>query len=70
MKELALEDLVEAQGLSGAGRNLGCGASSIQKALATRRDIRVTRHKDGTYSAIEIKPFPSTRPAAESNHGL
>lgn len=65
MKELALKELVEEQGLSGSGRHLGCGPSAIQKALEKCRDIRVTRHKDGTYSAIEVKPFPSTRSVAE-----
>jgi len=38
---------------------LGCTQGAISKALRVGRAVLVTEHDDGTFSAEELRPFPS-----------
>lgn len=60
MQKIPLSEFVRAHGQTGAGNRLGVTQGAIRKALAYEREIYVTDHGDGTFSAKEIKPFPST----------
>jgi len=42
-----------------AARDLGVEQGAISKAIRVKREIYVTRHVDGSLSALEEKPFPS-----------
>jgi predicted transcriptional regulator len=59
MKKTPLSELVSAKGKSAVAKALGVTVPAISKALSTERDIYVTEHDNGTYSAEELKPFPS-----------
>ncbi|MCY1306573.1 Cro [compost metagenome] len=48
------------------GLALGCSAAAISKALSAGREILVTCHKDGTFTAEELRPFPSQQPQKKS----
>lgn len=59
MKKFPLTEMVDAKGKSFAAKALGVTVPAISKALTAERDIYVTEHDDGSYSAEELKPFPS-----------
>lgn len=59
MRRITLDEFAAEKGQSKAAALLGLRQGSLSKALRTRRDIYVTEHEDGTYSAKEIKPFPA-----------
>lgn len=59
MKKTPLNELVDAKGKSSIAKALGVTVPAISKALSAERDIYVTEHDDGSYSAEELKPFPS-----------
>ncbi|MGP9826875.1 Cro/CI family transcriptional regulator [Ectopseudomonas khazarica] len=61
MIETSLQSFVEGRGQSEAARLLGVTAPAIHKALAANRDIRVVELPDGSFSAGELRPFPSQR---------
>ncbi|MCX2689908.1 Cro/CI family transcriptional regulator [Pseudomonas sp. DCB_CB] len=44
-----------------AARDLGVQQAAISKAIRVGRAVFVTRMADGSYSAVEEKPFPSPR---------
>jgi predicted transcriptional regulator len=64
MKKTSLPELVERIGQAAVAKALGVSSPAISKALRIQRDIQVLEHRDGTYTAEEIRPFPS-RNAAE-----
>ncbi|HBO7446408.1 TPA: Cro/Cl family transcriptional regulator [Pseudomonas aeruginosa] len=59
MVKKPLAELVAMNGQAAMAAALGCSAAAISKAISVGRDILVTCHEDGTYSAEEIKPFPT-----------
>jgi len=61
MSETSLQTFVESKGQSEAARLLGVTAPAIHKALSANRDIRVVEQADGSFSAGELRPFPSQR---------
>jgi hypothetical protein len=65
MKKITLSDLVSEIGQAGAAKALGVSAPAIAKALSAGREIYVTKRADGSFSAEELRPFPSqTKPQA------
>lgn len=62
MKKIPLPELVAAIGQATVAKALNVSPPAITKALAAGRDIYVTQHKDGTYTAEELRPFPSQHP--------
>lgn len=64
MKKTPLPKLVERIGQTAVARALGVSSPAISKALRNERDIQVIEHDDGTYTAEEIRPFPSQNTAA------
>ncbi|MGX1127340.1 Cro/CI family transcriptional regulator [Pseudomonas sp. HLS-6 TE3448] len=59
MKKTPLPDLVQRIGQSAVAKGLGVSAPAIAKALKAEREILVTEHEDGSFTAEEIKPFPA-----------
>jgi predicted transcriptional regulator len=64
MKKTPLTELVEKIGQAAVAKALGVSSPAISKALRAERDIQVLEHEDGTYTAEEIRPFPSQNSAA------
>jgi predicted transcriptional regulator len=64
MKKTPLPKLVEKIGQAAVAKALGVSSPAISKALRAERDIQVLEHEDGTYTAEEIRPFPSQNTAA------
>lgn len=60
MNKIPLSQFVDRFGQHEAARKLGVTQPAISKALRFNREIHVTENDDGTFSANEIKPFPST----------
>lgn len=59
MKRTHLKQFVADRGQVDSASLLGVTQGAISKALRVGRDIYVTEHEDGTYSAEELRPFPS-----------
>lgn len=64
MNETPLDKFVAEKGQSEAARLLHVTAPAIHKALSAKRDIRVTELSDGSFVALEQRPFPSQKSAA------
>lgn len=64
MSETPLDKFVAEKGQSEAARLLRVTAPAIHKALVAKRDISVFELPDGSYAAVERRPFPSQRSAA------
>jgi predicted transcriptional regulator len=64
MKKTPLPLLVERMGQTAVAKALGVSSPAISKALKAERDIQVIEHADGTFTAEEIRPFPSQSTAA------
>ncbi|WP_259193178.1 Cro/CI family transcriptional regulator [Pseudomonas grimontii] len=63
MKKMPLPELVERMGQAAVARALGVSSPAISKALRAERDIQVQEHADGTFTAKEVRPFPSQNSA-------
>ena len=59
MKKTTLAELVDLRGQAAVAKALGVSAPAIAKALSAERAIYVTEHADGSFSAEELRPFPS-----------
>ncbi len=59
MRRITLNKFAAEKGQTKAAALLGLRQGSLSKALRTGRDIYVTEHDDGTFSAEELRPFPS-----------
>lgn len=60
MSRIPLKDFAQEHGQSKAARLLGLTQGSLNKALKVGRAVYVTDKKDGSFSAEELRPFPST----------
>ncbi|MFP3678495.1 Cro/CI family transcriptional regulator [Pseudomonas sp. SIMBA_041] len=58
MRQLTLSQFATEKGQTKAGNLLGMTQSSINKALQVGREVFVTEHADGSYTAEELRPFP------------
>lgn len=59
MKKTTLPELVARIGQAAVAKALGISSPAVAKALKTARDIQVQEHDDGSFTATEIRPFPS-----------
>lgn len=66
MKQISLKALVDEIGQTAAASALGVTPPAISKALSKKRNIEVQLLPDGSYSAREVKPFPSVDSKASS----
>ncbi|MCY1449749.1 Cro [compost metagenome] len=58
MSRKSLQEFARAHGQTNAASLLGMRQGSLNKALQVGRDVFVTQHADGTYTAEEVRPFP------------
>uniref|UniRef100_UPI003F53AC56 Cro/CI family transcriptional regulator n=1 Tax=Pseudomonas fulva TaxID=47880 RepID=UPI003F53AC56 len=61
MGSATLKDFACEMGQTKAAAMLGLTQGSLNKALRLGRNVHVMRNQDGTYTAVEIRPFPSRR---------
>lgn len=61
MKRTPLTTFVEERTQEVCAALLGCTQGAISKALRVGREVFVTEHEDGTFSASELRPFPSQK---------
>jgi hypothetical protein len=59
MSRTTLHEFAQEHGQTKAATLLGLTQGSLNKALRVGRDVYVTRHCDGSFSAEELRPFPS-----------
>jgi predicted transcriptional regulator len=59
MNRTSLSTFAEKHGQTEAAKLLGLTQGALSKALRVGRDVYVIAHKDGSYSAEELRPFPS-----------
>lgn len=59
MSRLPLEEFIAKKGQSEAAKCLGVTPPALSKALTAARSIFVIEHDDGSFSAEELRPFPS-----------
>jgi len=59
MHRIPLKEFSAQKGQTKAAALLGLTQGALNKALRVGRDIYVTENADGTYSAEEVKAFPS-----------
>lgn len=64
MNQIPLPDLVAKIGQASVAEAFGISAAAVHKAIRLGRQIMVTVHDDGTYSAHELRPFPHHKAAA------
>lgn len=64
MRHLTLIEFAEIHGHTKAAELLGLTQGGLSKAIRAGRDVTVTCHDDGTFSASEQRPFPSQKSAA------
>ncbi|QQE90453.1 Cro/CI family transcriptional regulator [Azotobacter chroococcum] len=54
-----LSEFVTSLGQAKAAELLGITQGAVSKALRVGREIYVVRNRDGSYTAHEMRPFPS-----------
>lgn len=59
MERVPLADFCLAHGQTAAAKKLNITQGALNKALKVGRKVDVIVHDDGTFSAEEVKPFPS-----------
>lgn len=60
MRRIPLNEFItEKKGQVPAAELLGMSQGALSKALRVGRSVFVTDHGDGTFTAEEVKPFPS-----------
>lgn len=64
MQSIPLSEFVASVGQIKAAAALRMSQGGISKALKAAREVYVTQLTDGSYSAHELKPFPSQKSAA------
>lgn len=67
MGRTPLKDFARARGQTKAAELLGMTQGSLNKALRMGRDVYVTEHPDGTFSAEEKRPFPFKTPGRDAS---
>lgn len=66
MNRIHIKDFATQLGQNEAAILLGMTQGGLSKAIRVGRDIYVTKHHDGTYTAEEVRPFPSQSIAKKS----
>lgn len=63
MRRIQLSEFAKEHGHTRAAQMLGCTQGGLSKAIRVGREVYVTENTDGSYSAEEVRTFPS-RPAS------
>ena len=66
MTRIHIAQFAREKGQTEAARLLDLTQGGLSKAIRLGRDIYVTQHEDGSYTAEEVRPFPSQAPAKKS----
>lgn len=67
MRRIPLTDFIrEKKGQVAAAEVLGMSQGALSKALRVGRAVYVTEHDDGTFTAEEVRPFPSQQSKTEA----
>lgn len=64
MNRIHIKEFAAEHGQTEAAILLGMTQGALSKAIRVGRDVYVTKHDDGTYSAEEVRPFPSQHRSA------
>lgn len=64
MRHIPLTEFAETHGHTRAAKLLDMTQGGLSKAIRAGRDVTVTCHDDGSFSARELRPFPSQKSAA------
>lgn len=64
MRQIPLTEFAEKHGHTKAAKLLDMTQGGLSKAIRAGRDVTVTCHDDGSFSAREQRPFPSQKSAA------
>lgn len=65
MPRIHIKQFAQEKGQAEAARLLDMTQGGLSKAIRVGRDIYVTEHPDGSFTAEEVRPFPSQAPAAK-----
>ena len=66
MNRIHIKQFAIDKGQAEAARLLGMTQGGLSKAIRVGRDIFVTQQSDGSYTAEEVRPFPSQAPEKRS----
>jgi len=66
MNRVHIKEFANQLGQTEAAILLGMTQGGLSKAIRVGRDVYVTRQDDGTYTAEEVRPFPSQSIAKKS----
>ncbi len=66
MRRIPLNEFATEKGQVQAAAMLGMSQGALSKALRVGRSVYVTEHEDGTFSAEEVRPFPSQQSKTEA----
>lgn len=69
MNRVHIKEFATQLGQTEAAILLGLTQGGLSKAIRVGRDVYVTKHSDGTYTAEEVRPFPSQK-SAPSSHSV
>jgi hypothetical protein len=58
MSRKSLQEFAQVRGQTNAAGLLGMSQGALNKALQAGRDVFVTEHRDGSFTAEERRPFP------------
>lgn len=59
MSRTSLQEFAKSKGQTEAASILGMTQGSLSKAIRVGRDVYVTEHGDGSFTAEEVRSFPS-----------
>ncbi|MBP5100621.1 Cro/CI family transcriptional regulator [Pseudomonas protegens] len=59
MSRVHIKQFAAQRGQSEAAALLGMTQGALSKAIRVGRDVYVTQNEDGSFSAEEVRPFPS-----------
>lgn len=66
MNRVHIKEFANQLGQTEAAILLGMTQGGLSKAIRVGRDVYVTKQADGTYTAEEVRPFPSQTIAKKS----
>jgi len=66
MNRVHIKEFANQLGQTEAAILLGMTQGGLSKAIRVGRDVYVTKQDDGTYTAEEVRPFPSQSIAKKS----
>ncbi len=66
MRRIPLNEFATEKGQVQAATVLGMSQGALSKALRVGRLVYVTEHDDGTFTAEEVRPFPSQQNKTEA----